>query len=257
MTLTQVAVLTKQIITLIIIVISVGIVGFIGYRIWYANYLASLPPIEEKPDTKFGLLPQIDFPASLVSSSNFSYSIDTSTGNLPKVGQDASFEKLVKVYFVTKTLTTLLSAEKSHALAGKLGITNAPEILSDTKYRYRNDGRALTIDLDNSNFTFDNTSVTQSEENIDDDKISRLEVATGEIILYTLSKDGKTINKERVVFMEGRRVESGKIEFGFPGRSYYFNLYDYLDSLKNKGISYTIVKNKYGWTSVHITLSKK
>src|SRR3989344_5818948 len=103
MTLSQTAILTKQVITLSIITIVLGTVSFIGYKIWYAYYLANLPPIEEKPDTKFGKLPYPDFPVAGVSSYNFSYSIDTTTGGLPKVGTDAGFEKLIKVYFITKS----------------------------------------------------------------------------------------------------------------------------------------------------------
>lgn len=163
MTLSQAAVLTRQIITITFLVLSLGLAGFIGYKIWYASYLVNLPPVEEKPDTKFGLLPQIDFPSSAVSSSNFSYSIDTSTGNLPK------FEKIAKVYFVTKTLASLLSAEKSQTLAEKFGISSQPEILSETKYRFKDKVKTLIVDLDNGNFTFTNESITLSQEKIDDD----------------------------------------------------------------------------------------
>jgi len=143
MTLSQTAVLTKQIITISIITIVVGTVSFIGYKIWYAYYLAHLPPVEEKPDTKFGLLPALEFPESTVSSANFSYSIDTSTGNLPKIGIAAGFEKLIKVYYVTKTFATLLSAEKSQNLAEKFGINNPPQILSETKYLFKESDKTL------------------------------------------------------------------------------------------------------------------
>lgn len=170
MTLSQTAILTKQIITISIFALVLGTISFIGYKIWYANYLANLPPVEEKPDTKFGILPAIDFPKSHVSSSNFSYSIDTSTGILPKVGEEAGFEKLVKVYFVTKPLATLLSAEKSQALAEKFDITTPPQILSETTYRFKDNDKLLTIDLDSGNFTFKKEATISAEESLDDDQ---------------------------------------------------------------------------------------
>ncbi len=169
MTLSQTAVLTKQIITISIITIVVGTVSFIGYKIWYAYYLAHLPPVEEKPDTKFGLLPALEFPESTVSSANFSYSIDTSTGNLPKIGIAAGFEKLIKVYYVTKTFATLLSAEKSQNLAEKFGINNPPQILSETKYLFKESDKTLNVNLDNGNFIYKKESTMSGQENIDDD----------------------------------------------------------------------------------------
>jgi len=169
MTLSQTAVLTKQIIAISIFTLILGGTGFIGYKIWSAYYLAHLPPVEEKPDTKFGLLPQPDFPKSAVSSSNFSYSIDTSTGNLPKVGIDSGFEKLMKVYFVTKTFASLLSPEKSQTLAQNFGITNQPQILSETNYRFQDKDKTLTIDLDSGNFAYKNEATISGKESLDND----------------------------------------------------------------------------------------
>ncbi len=169
MTLSQTAILTKQVITLSAIAIVLGTVSFIGYKIWHAYYLAHLPPVEEKPDTKFGLLPPLDFPPSAVASSNFSYSIDTSTGNLPKVGKDPGFEKLVKVYFVTKTFATLLSAEKSQNLAEKFNIKTVPQVLSETKYLFKDNNKTLTVDLDSGNFSFTKEATISAKESLDDD----------------------------------------------------------------------------------------
>ena len=168
MTLSQTAILTKQVITLSTIAIVLGIISFVSYKIWYAYYLANLPPVEEKPDTKFGLLPPINFAESGVSSSNFSYSIDTTTGNLPKVGEEVGFEKLIKVYFVTKTFATLLSAERSQNLAEKFAITNPPEILSETNYRFKDNDKTLTVDLDNGNFVYQKEATISAGESLDD-----------------------------------------------------------------------------------------
>ncbi len=154
MTLTQTAVLVKRAITISIIILVIGIVSFISYRIWYAYYLSNLPPVEEKPDTKFGLLPLPNFSSSAVSTSNFSYSLDTITGGLPKVGVDPGFEKIIKVYFVTQTFATLLSPDKSTDLAQKFDISTPPEIINETKYNFKDKDKTLSVNLDNGNFSY-------------------------------------------------------------------------------------------------------
>lgn len=169
MTLTQTAILVKQVITISVITLVVGILAFIGYKVWYAYYLANLPPVEEKPDTRFGLLPQPDFPKTNVSTSNFTYSLDTATGGLPKIGIDPGFEKVIKVYFITQTFATLLSPERSQNLAGKFGITSPPEILSETKYKFKDTYKTLTVDLDNGNFSYSNEATMSAQTDLRED----------------------------------------------------------------------------------------
>lgn len=169
MTLTQTAILVKQIIKISAIALVLFTVSFTGYRIWLSYYLAHLPPVEEKPDIKFGALPLPDLPKSNVSAANFTYSLDTATGSLPKIGVDSGFEKIIKVYFVTQTFATFLSPDRSQALAEKFGFTSLPEILSETKYRFRNQSKSLTIDLDNGNFSYTKEVPVSTKINPDDD----------------------------------------------------------------------------------------
>lgn len=169
MTLSQTAILAKQIITISILAVVLGIVSFIGYKIWYAYYLSTIPPVEEKPDAKFGPLPLPDFPKSAVSSSNYTYTIDTSTGNLPEVGKDAGFEKIIKVYFVIKSYATLLSPDKSQNLAGKFDIKSQPQILSETNYLFKEANKSLNIDLDTGNFVYRNELSLSEQGGLDDD----------------------------------------------------------------------------------------
>lgn len=169
MTLTQTAVLTKQILTVGILALFLGISSFIGYKIWYQYYISHLPPKEEKPDTKFGLLPPPEFPRVAASSSNFSYSIDTVTGGLPIVGVDKGFDKLIKVYFVVKTYASLLSSEKSQNLAEKFNITVNPQILSETNYLFRDQDKSLNIDLDSGNFTYQKIATLSGEQTLEDE----------------------------------------------------------------------------------------
>ena len=173
MTLTAVATFTRRFIFLFILSLILGIAGFIGYKMWYANYLTSIPPIEEKPDTRFGNLPKPNFPDASVSSSNFSYSLDTTTGGLP------SFDKLLKVYFIPKAYSTLLASDKSRELASQLGINVSPTIISETRYLFTQNTKSLTVDLDTGNFTFKQeatvagipqTGTVETEKLVDDFK---------------------------------------------------------------------------------------
>lgn len=169
MTLTQTAILTKQVVIFSAIALVLAITGFIGYSIWHAYYLAHLPVIEEKPDIKFGLLPKPNFPKSDVSSSNFSYSLDTITGGLPKIGVDAGFEKFVKVYFVTQSVTTLLSSDRSQALAEKFKFSSPPEILSEIKYKFKDSEKNLVVNLDTGNFSYTKEATLSAKSSLDDD----------------------------------------------------------------------------------------
>ena len=164
MTLTQTAIIVKQIIFFTAIFAIISIIAFVGYNAGYNYYISRRPLPEERPDNKFGQLPALDFPISVVPSSNFSYSLDTVTGNLPRLDQDPGFKKIIKVYFINKPVATLLSPDRSVEFAGKFSITTPPQILSETLYRFFQDGKTLTVELDTQNFKFANTQVSPSNE---------------------------------------------------------------------------------------------
>jgi hypothetical protein len=154
MTLTQAAGITKRSMVIFACVIFLGLTAYIGYRIWYANYLAHLPPVEEKPDVKFGLLPAINLPSSAVTSSNFSYSIDTTTGGLPV------FAKVQKVYFIPKPIATLLTLDKIKSLAKKLAMEDAIATPSGNSYFFQKDDRSLTVEADTGNFSLNGATIS-------------------------------------------------------------------------------------------------
>ncbi len=164
MTLTQVSKITRIFILAFFIVTFVGSGTFVGFRIWYANYLSSLPPVEEKADPKFGVLKIPNFPSSTVSSSNFSYSIDTTTGNLPVFGS------IGKVFIMPPTTATLLANERSQSLATKLNLDPNPQILTETKYKYSNPDSSLTADLDTGNFSFIKQASASAQTTITDNQ---------------------------------------------------------------------------------------
>ncbi len=164
MTLTAVARITRWTLFFIIIFSILSLGGFAAYRIWYNNYLTSLPLVEEKPDTKFGILPYPDFKKSDVSSSNFSYSLDTVTGGLP------AFEKIIKVYFIPKSYVSFLAPEKAESLARQFELDTQPEILSETKYIFKKNDKSLTLDTDSGNFIFEREATAAARAPADDEQ---------------------------------------------------------------------------------------
>jgi hypothetical protein len=157
MTLTQTAILVRRGVFTIISLTVLVVAAATGYKIWYQHYLSTLPPIEEKAEMRFGLLPEIKFPPSIVSSSNFSYSLDTVTGGFPQM------PKLVKVYFIPQNKVSFLAPEKSQALAQSLGFLQGPQILSETRYKFTDQYQGnLIIDLTTGNFNFQRQVATDS-----------------------------------------------------------------------------------------------
>lgn len=170
MTLTQTAIIVKQLIFFSIIFLILAIFGFIGYQFWVNLNLSKIPPPEEKPNLLFGKLPAPNFPKVGTAGSNFTYSIDTVTGNLPKLGEDPGFDKIIKVFFIPKPYATLLAPDRSKDLAENLNILTEPQILSETEYRYEDLGKILTVNLDSGNFTYINNNVQTETRSLDSDE---------------------------------------------------------------------------------------
>lgn len=158
MTLTQVAIITRRGVIAFVAFVFLGIVAAIGYRVWYNYYISTLPPVEEKPNQKFGILPKIAFSGTIVSSSNYSYSIDTETGSLPQM------PKIIKVYFLPRAnIVSLLAPDESQILAGKFGFNKAREILNPTTYKYLDESNGFfTMDLITGNFNYQKQVATSS-----------------------------------------------------------------------------------------------
>lgn len=161
MTLTETAKLTKTTLLVSAVIFVVSLSGWLSFQFWYTNYyLPSKPPVIIPPEVKFGVLPKLQLPNSNVSSSNFSYSLDTETGELP-----TGFPDLVKVYFVPQLGTSLLASEKARDIAKSLEFTGEPETIDSTAYRIRDGkGGSIVIDANTGNFKF-NREVASSSAN--------------------------------------------------------------------------------------------
>ncbi len=162
LTLTQTAKLTKRVIVLGSILLFVGITALVSYRIYYYNYyLPHKPPVEIPPTTTFGKLPRPIFPLNSISSSNYSYTLNTDTGGLP-----TDIPKIIKVFFLPQLGTNLLATDKATALANSLGFPTGPTISNDTQYGYTDSGGgSLTIDLVTGNFSFERSSSSSATIN--------------------------------------------------------------------------------------------
>lgn len=170
MTLTQVAVWTRRGILTSVILIFLSISGIIGYNIWRQYYLAHLPPVEEKPEMKFGSISSPLFPPSAVSSSNFSYSLDTVTGGFP------SMPKLIKVYFIPQAPISLMTTDRTKQLAKNLGFPKGPDILSPQEYLFTDDaGGNLRINIFTGNFHFQRAQPDNTSQNPDATGSAKLE----------------------------------------------------------------------------------
>jgi len=173
MTLTEASAATKK--GMIIAVITI-FVCLSAWGIWhyYYNYiyLPGLPVKLEQPTLAFGPLPDIAFPESDISSSNFSYSLDTETGALPE-----KTPRLMKIYSVAQLATDLLALDRAKSLAVSLNFNKTPQAISATHYKFIDDkfGGELIVDLDTGNFKFRRNVASSSakdfekvEEFIDD-----------------------------------------------------------------------------------------
>ncbi len=158
MTLTETAKFTKRFLFFFVIFLIVLAIVW-GGSLYSKRYLYSkIPIITEKPDLKFALLPRLKIPNPNVTSSNFSYSLDTPTGALPE-----KLPTAFKIYAIPQLGNTFLAADKARELAKKFNLDSNPEILSPTVHKFTNsNGAEFTIDINTGNFSYKRPIATQS-----------------------------------------------------------------------------------------------
>lgn len=168
MNLTDAASFTKKFIVVFGIILFIGLVSWVGFLVWQnsrpKNIAGPIPP-----DYKFGTLPQPLFPESKGSGANYSYSLDTETGSLPK-----DLPNMTRVYFTPLLGATLLASDYAKELAESLKFSVGPQILSNTTHRFSdNTGGQITINLTTNNFNYEKVVDLndQSEEILPDAQI--------------------------------------------------------------------------------------
>lgn len=161
MNLTQAAKITKTSLLILAVCVVVGGSAFISYQVWYYQYyLPAKIQTASKPDVRFGILPKLPLPASQVTSSNYSYSLDTETGSLPD-----RLPKVLKVYHLPQIGFTLLAPNKSKLLAESLSFFEEPESLTETIYRFGDGNKGeLILNLSSGNFSFNRDPSTIYEQ---------------------------------------------------------------------------------------------
>src|SRR3989304_2458987 len=80
------------------------------------------------------------------------------------VVENFKYNRIDALFFMTftQTFATLLAPDRSRALAEKFGISTPTEILSETKYRFKNNDKNLTVDLDNGNFSYNRVTTVSA-----------------------------------------------------------------------------------------------
>lgn len=168
MTLTQAATITRRGIIIFALMIFLSIFSKFGLDLYRQYELSKIPPVIPTAESKFGILPNVIFPPSKISSSNFSYSIDTTTGELPQTPE------FIKVYFIPQSSLTLLAPEKARELASKLGFENGPTTTATDEYSFSNENDDnLNLNVLNGNFKFKRKLASPSAEATTQFKILR------------------------------------------------------------------------------------
>ena len=116
-----------------------------GIGIGYFRTVHPSPP--PPPTVSFGKLPPLSFPKK-EGLPKLSFKLETIEGNVPKL------TTVAKVYFMPRPVASFLALDRAKQLARKMGFTNEPASLSETKYRFAGQNTATTLEIDiiNQNF---------------------------------------------------------------------------------------------------------
>ncbi|TSC90085.1 MAG: Uncharacterized protein G01um10145_189 [Microgenomates group bacterium Gr01-1014_5] len=146
MNLTEIAFYARGTIKYTIIFVILLIVGRFAWNIGYSVYISYFPPSPPPPTIVWGKLPPLHFPEK-PGLPAFSYTLQTATGELPKL------TTTMPVYFMPKQQISFLKLEEAQELAANLRFPGTGTSLSETIYRFSREGTSLTLDINTVNKT--------------------------------------------------------------------------------------------------------
>lgn len=146
MNLTEIAFWSRAAIKYTLIFVAILILGKLGWSLVFGLYTSIFPPAPPPPTIAWGPLPALHFPEK-PGLSTFSYTLQTATGELPKL------DVTLPVYFVPKQQISFLKLEEAQALANSLDFEPAGVPLSETIYRFSKEGTSRTLDINTVNKT--------------------------------------------------------------------------------------------------------
>jgi len=137
-----------------IVALIVMIVGRMVVVAGIAYWKAVNPEPPPPPTVGFGVLPEPIFPAQQADDKPVTYTLETANGRLP------GFPDRAKVYFMPRSIPSLLADERAKDTAAEYGFTSQPEILDEKTYRWTQSTQSLisTFELDVTQLHFTYTT---------------------------------------------------------------------------------------------------
>ncbi len=161
LTLNQATGMTKKLSKWTAAILGTLITLIILFRIgiWLKNIISPTPP--QPPTVSYGILPILELPNNL-DNRNYSYIIDTVTGNLPK------FPDRAKVFRIVPLSINLLALKKTGQDVAQAGFTNGPARVNGNVYQWTDPssaiGKKINIDIFSSEFNV--SSVFLNDPNV-------------------------------------------------------------------------------------------
>lgn len=236
MTLVDAAQLTKKGIIVFIAMIILLTLAWFGYLYWLNN-IYTPPIVIIPPELKFGKIPLPKFPNPEISSTNYTYTLDTPDGKLPE-----DSPSLMKVYFMPQLGATLLAPDRVKELAETLGFTEGPEKISATKHRFKDpQGGEILIDLNTNNFNYKRAEIPESSESAKQDV--KQDIGDQARIIA----DFKNYLSSKNLLKESLRLGSITVEYNKPSQqeSTRAKVSLFPSPIKDEEIEYSIITPSY------------
>jgi hypothetical protein len=177
------------------------------------------------PTVGYGKLPQIDFPKQ-GALRNFSYSVDTVSGNLP------DFPDRINVYKMIKPQPDLLALKKAQEKIVKLQLNTSPNLISKNIYQWVTPqpfSKTLTYNIFTLDFTLTSSYLTDSNvatgKNFPTDETTILTTAKDFLSAINSLPDDLDLERIKIDFLSIKNyvlIPTTSISGAQGARVYYF-----------------------------------